>query len=104
MTTGPGHQQARQYLTAIAATLTVEGIPCRLTPKGGTPTLTIEEPGGAPNPITVIIGPSTGPGFWIDCTCTWTPPAAATPGATADTILAILDTLRPSPSPAPRRM
>ena len=108
MTTGPGHpprparrdrEQARQYLTAIAVTLAVEGITCRLTPQRGTPILTIEEPGGAPNPITIVISPGTGPGFWIDCTFTWTPPAAATPGATADTILAILNAIRPSPPP-----
>ena len=111
MTTGPGHpprparrdrEQARQYLTAIAVTLAVEGITCRLTPQRGTPILTIEEPGGAPNPITIVISPGTGPGFWIDCTFTWPPPASTTPGATADTVLAILNA--PHPSPPPQQM
>jgi hypothetical protein len=106
MTTGPGHpsrpaprdhQQARQYLHAIAVTLTIEGIPCRLTPQYGPPTLTIEEPGGAPGPATIVISPGPGPGSRIDCTCTWPPPASTTPRAAASTILAILNAIRPSP-------
>ncbi|MGD0608109.1 MAG: hypothetical protein ABSA53_31540 [Streptosporangiaceae bacterium] len=109
MTTGPGHpprpappdhQQARQYLHAIAATLTIEGIPCRLTPQYGTPTLTIEEPGDVPGPATIVISPGTGPGLRIDCTCTWTPPASTTPRAAAGTILAILAAIRSSPTEA----
>ncbi len=115
MTTGPGqppqpaprdhdHDQAGQYLTALGAMLTVEGIACHLTREGGVPTLKIEEADGAPNPVTVVIDPGTGPGFWIDCTCIWTPPAGTTPGETADTVLAVLNAIRPGPRPAPERM
>jgi hypothetical protein len=91
------HDEAGQYLTALGAMLTVEGIACRLTRDGGTPTLHAEQPGGAPNPVTVVIDPGNGPGFWIDCTCIWTPPADATPGETADTVLAVLNAIRPAP-------
>ena len=37
MTTGHDQDPARQYLAAIGAALTVDGIPCRLTRDGGTP-------------------------------------------------------------------
>jgi hypothetical protein len=66
---------------------------CRLTRDGGVPTLHIEEPGSSPNPITVVIDPGNGPGFWIDCTCIWTPPADATPEAAAGTVLAVLNAI-----------
>ena len=55
MTTGHDQDPARQYLAAIGAALTADGIPCRLTRDGGIPTLTIEEPGAAHDPATVII-------------------------------------------------
>ena len=88
-------EQARQYLADVAAMLTAEGTDCRLTRDGGVPTLHIEEPGSAPNPITVVIDPGNGPGFWIDCTCIWTPPAGTTPEAAAGTVLAVLNAIRP---------
>jgi hypothetical protein len=91
-------EQAGQYLAVIAARLIAGGITCRL-PRDGTGTLTAEEPGGAPNPVTVVIETGNGPGFWIDCTCTWTPPAATTPDDVAGTVLAVLDVIRPA-SPA----
>jgi len=69
----------------------------RLTRDGGVSTLTIEEPCGAPNPTTIVIDPGDGPGFWIDCTCVWTPPAGTTPEAAAVTILAVLNAIRPAP-------
>lgn len=91
-------EQAGQYLAVIAARLTAGGTTCRLT-LDGTLTLTAEEPAGAPNPLTVIIETGNGPGFWIDCTCAWTPPAAATPDDVAGTILAVLDVIRPAAAP-----
>jgi hypothetical protein len=121
MTTTPGqdsrpaprdHDHASQYLAAIVASLTAQGTGCRLTRDGGVSTLTIEEPCGAPTPTTIVIDPGNGPGFWIDCTCIWTPPAGTTPEAAADTILAVLNAIRPiartdvnpaMPLPASRR-
>src|SRR5712691_8939825 len=105
MTTRPGqhprpaprdhdHDPAGRYLAAIAARLTAGGTGCRLTRDGGVPALEIEEPGGAPDPVTVVIGPGVGPGFWIDCTCIWTPAAGITPEAAAGTVLAVLDAVR----------
>jgi hypothetical protein len=115
MTTSPGHppqpaprdhnhEQARQYLTAMAGIIAVEGIPCRITRDGGTLILIAEVAGGTPNPITVVIDPGNGPGFWVDCSCTWTTPAGTTPGTAADTVIAVLNAIRPGPSPAPQRM
>ena len=91
-------EQAGQYLTVIAARLTAGAIPCRLT-RDGTLTLTAQEPIGAPNPLTLVIETGNGPGFWIDCTCAWTPPAAATPDDVAGTILAVLNAIRPANVP-----
>ncbi len=91
------HDQAGQYLADVAARLTAEGTSCRLTRDGGTPTLHIEEPGSAPNPVTVVIDPGNGPGFWIDCTCIWTPPTDTTPEAAAGTVRAVLNAIRPAP-------
>jgi len=93
----PGHDPAGQYLAAIAAILTDQGTSCRLTRDGGTPTLHIEEPSGAPNPVTVVIDPGNGPGSWIDCTCIWTPPAGTTPEAATGTVLAVLNAIGTAP-------
>ena len=91
------HDQAGQYLADVAARLTAGGTACRLTRDGGVPALHVEEPGGAPNPVTVVIDLGNGPGFWIDCTCIWTPPAGTTPEETAGTVLAVLNAIRPAP-------
>ncbi|MDQ2813683.1 MAG: hypothetical protein M3Z75_17910 [Actinomycetota bacterium] len=90
----PGNH-ARQYLADLAAILTAGSIPCRFT-GGGAPTLTIEQPGAAPNPAVLIIDPGNGPGFWIDCICNWTPAPGATPEATAAAIItAVLNAIHP---------
>jgi hypothetical protein len=91
---------AGQYLAVIAARLIAEGFTCRPT-RDGTLTLTAEKPGGASNPVTVVLDTAVGPGFWIDCTCAWTAPAGATPDDVASTVLAVLDvTLPASTTPA----
>ena len=90
---------ASQYLTAIAARLTDHGITNSLTCLGGTPVLTIEEPAAGAEPVTVTIDPDTrnGSGLWMECTCLWTPAPGTAPEATADTILTVLDAIRPAP-------
>jgi hypothetical protein len=105
----PGTQAATaagQHLAAIATSLSGHGITSRLTRLGGTPVLTIDAPGAGEDPSTIAIDPDThaGPGLRLDCTCTWTPALGATPQATAATITAILNALRPPPnSPEPAR-
>ena len=42
------------------------------------------------------INPGTSPGAPAECTCIWTPGPGASPEATADTIAAVLATIRPS--------
>jgi hypothetical protein len=105
---GPGEQasqhrpplpreQARRHLTAIAASLTGHGIPSRLTSIGGVPVLTIEDTTG-PHPATIAIDPdlATSTGQPLDCTCLWTPPPGTAPEATAATIRAVLNIIRPA--------
>ena len=83
---------AGQHLADIAARLSSGGITSRLTRLGGIPVLTVDAPGGGPDPATVAIDPDAGPGpgLRLDCTCTWTPAPGATAQATADTITAVL--------------
>jgi hypothetical protein len=82
-----------EHLAAIAARLCERGITSRLTRLGGTPVLTIDEPAGGPDFATVTIDPdaSSGSGLRFDCTCIWTPDSEATPKATADTIVIVLN-------------
>jgi hypothetical protein len=96
-------RRARQYLTAIAASLNGHGITSRVTRLGGTPVLTIEEPAAGPNPATITIDPdlSTGHALAMDCTCIWTPAPGATPEATATTILTVLNAVRSASSDKP---
>jgi hypothetical protein len=91
---------ASQHLAAIAASLSGHGIASTLTRIGGTPTLTIGEPAAGPDHATVTIDPDPGgaPGLHLDCTCIWTPPPGAAPGATAATIIAVLNALRHAPA------
>jgi hypothetical protein len=93
--------QAGQHLAAIAARLTARGITSRLTRLGGTPVLTIDQPGPGPYPVTVTVDPDpgTGSGLPVDCTCLWTPAPGTTPEATADTIITVLNALRPATTP-----
>jgi hypothetical protein len=60
------------------------------------PVLTVEEPTGGPVPTTVSINPDLGgPGLPLECTFLWTPPSDVTPEAIADTIIAVLNAVRP---------
>ncbi len=88
---------ARQHLSAIAASLAGRGVTSRLTLLGGTPVLTAAEPAGGPDSPTVAVDPDTsgGPGLRFDCTCIWTPAPGSTATATADTILTVLNAVRP---------
>lgn len=91
------HGQARQHLTALAAGFASHGISTRLTRVGGVPVLTIEEPTGGPNPTSISIDPDlTSPGLSLECTCLWTPAPSATPETIADTIIAVLNAVRPA--------
>jgi hypothetical protein len=60
------------------------------------PVLTIEEPTGGPDPTTVSINPDlSGPGLPLECTFLWTPAPGMPPEAIADTIIAVLNAVRP---------
>jgi hypothetical protein len=88
---------AHQHLAAIAASLAEHGVASRLTRLGGTPVLTIDEAVGGPDSPTVAIDPDTSgdPGLRVDCTCIWTPSPGTSPQATADTIVTVLNAVRP---------
>ena len=88
---------AHQHLAAIAASLAKHGLTSRLTRLGGTPVLTVDEPAGGPDSPTVAIDPDTSgdSGLRVDCTCIWTPAPGTSPQATADTIVTVLNALRP---------
>ena len=88
---------ARQHLAAIAASLTERGITSRLILLGDTPVLTIDESGSGMDSPTVAVDPDTsgGAGLRLDCTCIWTPAPDSTATATADTILTVLNAVRP---------
>ena len=97
---------AGQHLTAIAARLTAWGVTSRLTRLGTIPVLTIDQPAAGPCPVTVTIDPDpgNGPGLPLDCTCLWTPPPGTAPETTADTIITVLNALRPATGrPEPRQ-
>ena len=101
MTTGQLPQpaspdQARQDLAAVAAGFTNHDISTRLFRIGDVPVLTIEDPTGGPDPTTVSISPDlSAPGLPLECTLLWTPPPGVTPKAITDTIIAVLNTVRP---------
>ena len=98
-----GHQsrpasgaQANRHLTAVAADLTGHGISPRLSRIGDVPILTIEEPTDGPDPTTVSMSPDiSDPGMPLECTILWTPPRGLPPKAIADTIIAVLNAVRP---------
>ena len=98
-----GHQsrpasggQANRHLIAVAADLTGHGISPCLSRIGDVPILTIEEPTGRPDPTTVSINPDlSAPGMPLECTFLWTPPPGVPPEVIADTIMAVLNALRP---------
>ena len=101
MTTGhlprpASNEQANQHLAAVAAGITGHGISPRLSRIGDVPVLTIEEPTGGPDPTTVSINPDlSDPDLPLECTFLWTPPPDATPEAIAETIIAVLNAVRP---------
>jgi hypothetical protein len=98
-----GHQprpapggQADRHLAAVAADLTGHGISACLSRIGNVPVLTIEEPTGRPDPTTVSINPDlSAPGLPLECTILWTPPPGVPSKAIADTIIAVLNAVRP---------
>jgi hypothetical protein len=54
--------------------------------------------GSAPGhePVTVSVDPdTTQPGLPLECTCIWTTAPGTTPGTIADTIVAVLNAVRP---------
>jgi hypothetical protein len=90
------YRQASQHLTAVAAGFTGHGITASLTRIAHVPVLTIEESTVGRNPTAISIDPDlNNPGLSLDCTCLWTPPSGAPPEAIADTIIAVLNAIRP---------
>ena len=101
MTTGhippsASRDQAGRHLAAVAAGFTGHGIATRLSRIGDVPVLTIEEPTGGPDPTTISINPDLGrPGLPLECTFLWTPAPGTPPEAIADTIIEVLNAVRP---------
>jgi hypothetical protein len=88
--------QARQDLAAVAVGIASHGISTRLFRIGDVPVLTIEDPTGGQDPTTVSISPDlSAPGLPLECTLLWTLAPGATPKAITDTIIAVLNTVRP---------
>ena len=88
--------QADRHLAAVAAGVTSQGISPLLSRIGDVSVLTIEEPSGGPDPTTVSINPDLNSlGLPLECTFLWTPPAGVPPEAIADTIIAVLNAVRP---------
>jgi hypothetical protein len=93
------HDQADHKLTAVAAGFTAHGITACLSRIADMPVLTIEDPAGGSDPATISVNPDPGtPGLPLQCTCLWTPPPGATPETIAETIIAVLNALRPPPA------
>ena len=89
-------ERADQHLAAVAAGFAGHGIATQLSHIGGVPVLTIEEPSGGPDPMTVSINPDlSNSDVSLECTFLWTPPPGVPPEAVAGTITAVLNTLRP---------
>jgi hypothetical protein len=101
MTTGhipqsASRNQADRHLAAVAAGFTGHGIATHLSRIGDVPVLTIEEPTGGPNPTAISINPDlSAPGLPLECTVLWTPAPGMPPEAIADTIIAVLNAVRP---------
>lgn len=88
--------QAGQYLSAVAASFTGHGIAARLSRIGDVPVLTIEEPTSGPDPTTISINPDlSSHGLLLECTFLWTPAPGMHPEAIADTLIAVLNAIRP---------
>jgi hypothetical protein len=88
--------QAGQHLAAVAAGFTGHDIAIHLSRIGDVPVLTIEEPAGGPDPTTISINPDlSDPGLPLECTFLWTPAPGMPPEAIADTIITVLNAVRP---------
>lgn len=99
----PPYRQASQHLTAVAAGFAGHGITARLTRIAHVPVLTIKEPTAGPHPTAISLDPDlNNPGLSLDCTCLWTPAPGAPPEAIADTIIAVLNAIRPLTAALPR--
>lgn len=102
-----GHQsrpasggQAYRHLIAVAADLTGHGISPCLSRIGDVPVLTIEEPTGGSDPITVSINPNlSAADLPLECTFLWTPPSGMPPKSVADTIRAVLNAVHSLTAP-----
>ena len=105
MTTAPLPQptspdQARRHLAAVAAGFADHGISARLYSIGDVPVLTIEDPAGGPDPTTISLSPDlSARGLPLECTCLWTPAPGVTPEVITETIIAVLNTVRPLATP-----
>lgn len=101
MTTGhipqsASRNQADRHLAAVAAGFTGHGIATHLSRIGDVPILSIEEPTGGPDPTTISINPDlSAPDQALECTFLWTPIPCTPPEAIADTIIAVLNAVRP---------
>jgi hypothetical protein len=88
--------QADRHLAAVASGFTGRGINPRLSRIGDVPVLTIEEPTSRLDSTTVSINPDlSAPGQPLECTILWTPPPGVPPKVIADTIIAVLNAVRP---------
>ena len=101
MTTEHNPQQtsrnrAGQHLATVAAGFAGHGIVTRLSCIGDVPVLTIEEPTGGPDPTTISVNPNlSDPGLPLECTFLWTPAPGMPPETIADTLIAVLNAVRP---------
>ena len=100
MTTGrlsqPASRDQADRLAAVAAGFTGHGISARLSRIGDVPVLTIEEATSGPDPTTISINPDlSDPGLPLECTVLWRPPPSVPPEAIADTIIGVLNAIRP---------
>jgi hypothetical protein len=92
--------QADRHLAAVAADLAGRGIATYLSRIGDVPVLTVEEPTGGPDSTTISVNPDlSDPGLPLECTFLWTPAPGVSPEAIADTIIAVLNVVRPTASP-----
>ena len=91
-----GLNQASQQLAAVADGLAGRSIQVRLTRVGDTPVLTVEDSAPGQDPATVSADPdTTRPVLPLECTCIWTAAPGTTPAAIADSIMAVLNAVRP---------
>lgn len=95
--TQPGSRdEADRHLAAVAAGITGRGIATCLSRIGDVPVLTVEAPTGGPDPTTISVNPDlSDPGLPLECTLLWTPAPGVSPEAIADTIIAVLNVVRP---------